>query len=128
MSEGESRATCRAKRSDRLLSRLEANRVTLDDPKLSWANAEPRDERRTSCPATDRAVAIRLVKWRAVCFITDCAARTTACEQHDRSFVKGLDAKLFVMPNEPEMLCNLVVKRYGGAVGLLRVPIDASTA
>jgi hypothetical protein len=28
-----------------------------------------------------------------------------------------------VIPDEPQMLCNLVVKHSGGAVGLLRVLI-----
>lgn len=68
---GQLRTAPRAKTPRTLRSRLKPRRLTAHEPELGARHTEPRDERSAAGSTTDRAMAVRLIKGRGRCLITD---------------------------------------------------------
>src|SRR5215475_13419644 len=77
MLKGQLRATPRTKTPRAFRGRLKPGRFAAHEPKLRPRHAEPRDKRSAGGSPTDRAMAIRLIKGRGRCLITDPTAKAS---------------------------------------------------
>src|SRR5262245_66665334 len=77
MLKGQLRATPRTKTPCTLGARLKPGRLAANEPKLRPSNTEPPHERSAGGSTADRAMAVRLIKGRGRCLVTDPTAKAS---------------------------------------------------